>query len=44
MHIKMNSAVLAKVTFCKITAAIQEKTLAGVMVAFRQKTYKKLNT
>ena len=40
MHIKMNSALLAKVTFCKITTAIQEKTLAGVMVAFRQKAYK----
>ena len=39
MHIKMNSAIFAKFMFCKIEA-IQEKTLAGVKVAFRQKAYK----
>ena len=38
-HIKMNSEIFAKFTFCKI-AAIQEKTLAGVKVAFRQRAYK----
>ena len=35
----MNSAIFAKFTLCKITA-VQEKTLAGVKVAFRQRAYK----
>ena len=39
MYIKMNSVIFPKFTFCKI-AAIQEKTLAGVKVAFRPKAYK----
>ena len=42
MHIKMNNAIFAKFTFCKI-AAIQEKTLAGVKVALRQRAYKLIN-
>ena len=35
----MNSAIFAKFTLCKI-AAVQEKTLAGVKVAFHQRAYK----
>ena len=39
MHMKLNGAIFPKFTFCKITA-LQEKTLAGVKVAFRQRAYK----
>ena len=36
---KMSSAIFAKFMFCEIEA-IQEETLAGVKIAFRQKAYK----